>query len=216
MSSPRIPSPDPQALGSPDQRTVLDFHRQDDLNASRQAHHHDLGGGFNQGAPGTHLHDGSDSSLLPDLEAQKIATYPYSIRIVSPNNQVPSTGYGNYGLWGGAYDSNYGINSSAADVVATRIVLPYSGIWSFNLWAQWIFNAAGEANTILTFNDVPMNSDFDSMNFHPVGAVYWRSQISHSGYHPKGETVCSAYWQVTGANAGYQTVLTATLVNRTA
>lgn len=208
MSSPRVPSPDPQALGSSDQRTVLDFHRQDDLNASRQAHHHDLGQGLNQGSPGSHTHDGTDSAELPQ-------TYPWSIRMKSSGGSVPSLGANNYSAWGGTYDSTYGWNSSVADIVGTRIVLPYSGIWLLNQSVTWILSQVGDASSTFMFNDVPIAGDIDSLSMVNIsGTHYYRGMLSHQGYHTKGTTTCAAFWQSTGVNVGYNVAITATLLNR--
>lgn len=45
-------------------KEVSDFHANDDLNVSKESHHHTLGPGINQAAPGNHTHRGDDSSLL--------------------------------------------------------------------------------------------------------------------------------------------------------
>ena len=48
----------------PPPKTVTEFHTNDDVDTSGQAHHHTLGIGANQAAPGPHRHDGSDSVYL--------------------------------------------------------------------------------------------------------------------------------------------------------
>lgn len=48
----------------PDQRAVLAFHRNDDLDSRPEAHHHSLGKGRNQGSEGSHSHDGTTSNAL--------------------------------------------------------------------------------------------------------------------------------------------------------
>lgn len=53
----------------PDARVVNEFHTNDDVDKDANAHHHTLGGGANQAAPGPHRHDGTDSvSLLEGIE----------------------------------------------------------------------------------------------------------------------------------------------------
>lgn len=47
-----------------DPRVVQQIHQNDDLDTAKDAHHHSLGIGPNQSAPGNHTHDGSNSSQL--------------------------------------------------------------------------------------------------------------------------------------------------------
>lgn len=42
-------------------QTVLDFHRNDDLDTRAEAHHHTLGKASGQASPGYHTHDGQNS-----------------------------------------------------------------------------------------------------------------------------------------------------------
>ena len=55
----------------PDARVVNEFHSNDDVDKDANAHHHTLGGGSNQAAPGSHRHDGTDSVQL--LEGVELA-----------------------------------------------------------------------------------------------------------------------------------------------
>lgn len=48
----------------PEARVVNEFHSNDDVDKDSNAHHHTLGGGANQAAPGPHRHDGTDSVAL--------------------------------------------------------------------------------------------------------------------------------------------------------
>ncbi len=43
---------------------VQDFHKQDDVDSSKLAHHHTLGTRRNQAAPGDHIHDGENGLLI--------------------------------------------------------------------------------------------------------------------------------------------------------
>jgi hypothetical protein len=45
---------------------INDFHTNSDVDSAPDAHHHRLGLGPNQAAPGMHTHDGSDSPLILD------------------------------------------------------------------------------------------------------------------------------------------------------
>lgn len=49
---------------SPDARTVATFHRNDDVDARPESHHHTLGKGRNQATEGSHNHDGVTSVAL--------------------------------------------------------------------------------------------------------------------------------------------------------
>jgi hypothetical protein len=60
MTTPGRTSPDVE----PDQRAVLAFHRNDDLDARPESHHHSIGQGRSQASPGNHIHDGTLSSTL--------------------------------------------------------------------------------------------------------------------------------------------------------
>lgn len=51
-------------FGRPDPLSVKEFHTNADTDSSRDAIHHTLGPGINQGSPGGHSHDGQDSALL--------------------------------------------------------------------------------------------------------------------------------------------------------
>lgn len=55
----------------PEGKVVNEFHTNDDVDRDAGAHHHTLGGGANQAAPGSHKHDGTDSVAL--LEGITIA-----------------------------------------------------------------------------------------------------------------------------------------------
>lgn len=58
---------DPKAQAAarkPNSDHVADFHTNSDLDAHPNAQHHTLGPTQNQAAPGSHLHDGSDSALI--------------------------------------------------------------------------------------------------------------------------------------------------------
>lgn len=52
------------AAGRPAPKVVSEFHTNDDVDSSSDAHHHTLGPGANQAAPGYHNHDGSNSVAL--------------------------------------------------------------------------------------------------------------------------------------------------------
>jgi hypothetical protein len=49
---------------SPDGPSVARFHKESDLNSSQIAQHHSLGIDHNQGSPGDHNHNGSNSKLI--------------------------------------------------------------------------------------------------------------------------------------------------------
>ena len=49
-----------------DSKEVNDFHTNDDVDNDRDSHHHTLGPGINQAAPGSHSHRGDDSVMLFD------------------------------------------------------------------------------------------------------------------------------------------------------
>ena len=51
-------------FGRPDAATLRDFHTNDDVDTTSEAHHHTLGPGVNQSASGAHTHDGNNSSFL--------------------------------------------------------------------------------------------------------------------------------------------------------
>lgn len=48
----------------PDAQAVADLHTNDDLDSTPSSHHHTLGPGSTQAAPGNHVHDGGTSPLL--------------------------------------------------------------------------------------------------------------------------------------------------------
>ncbi len=48
----------------PSSKEVKDFHENDDVDGSDKSHHHTLGPGIGQAAPGQHFHDGGSSPLL--------------------------------------------------------------------------------------------------------------------------------------------------------
>jgi len=52
------------------------FHQKDDLDSSHRAHHHTLGQGVHQAAPGNHTHDGVDSPEIPIYFLTQIELYP--------------------------------------------------------------------------------------------------------------------------------------------
>lgn len=54
------------AARQPAAEHVNDFHTNSDVDSGPDAHHHRLGTGTNQAAPGNHTHDGSDSPLILD------------------------------------------------------------------------------------------------------------------------------------------------------
>jgi hypothetical protein len=47
-----------------DPRTVAEIHSTDDVDTSKDAHHHTLGPSSNQSSRGNHNHDGTDSVFL--------------------------------------------------------------------------------------------------------------------------------------------------------
>ena len=51
-------------FGRPDPTSVREFHVNDDVDASSDAHHHTIGPGVNQAASGAHDHDGNNSPLI--------------------------------------------------------------------------------------------------------------------------------------------------------
>lgn len=66
-----VPSPvtDPYSQGKRgegrvDPRVVNQFHTYDDLDSSKNAHHHTIGVGGDQACSGNHNHRGTDSTLL--------------------------------------------------------------------------------------------------------------------------------------------------------
>lgn len=63
MSLPMMDNPGQQSK-SPDPMTVKMFHLYSDVDTDQGAQHHTLGAGNNQAAPGSHVHNGSDSPLL--------------------------------------------------------------------------------------------------------------------------------------------------------
>lgn len=54
----------PIDLRTADARTVLAFHRNDDVDARSESHHHTLGKSHSQASPGPHVHDGGTSEAL--------------------------------------------------------------------------------------------------------------------------------------------------------
>lgn len=52
------------ASDRPAPKVVSEFHTNDDVDSSSDAHHHTLGPGANQASPGYHNHDGSNSVQL--------------------------------------------------------------------------------------------------------------------------------------------------------
>lgn len=48
----------------PEGKVVNEFHSNDDVDRDANSHHHTLGSGSNQAAPGPHRHDGTDSVAL--------------------------------------------------------------------------------------------------------------------------------------------------------
>jgi hypothetical protein len=50
----------------PEGKVVNEFHTNDDVDRDWNSHHHTIGTGANQAAPGSHRHDGADSVLLLD------------------------------------------------------------------------------------------------------------------------------------------------------
>lgn len=52
----------------PSAKELTDFHTHDDVDGSQKAHHHTLGSGHNQAAPGDHSHDGGSSAKIAPLE----------------------------------------------------------------------------------------------------------------------------------------------------
>ena len=53
-----------KAAAQPAAAHVADFHTNSDLDSGPGAQHHTIGSGPNQAAPGSHVHDGTDSPLL--------------------------------------------------------------------------------------------------------------------------------------------------------
>jgi hypothetical protein len=53
--------PASRSLASPDQKAVIDFHRNDDVDAIPESHHHTLGTQRVNASPGNHIHDGITS-----------------------------------------------------------------------------------------------------------------------------------------------------------
>lgn len=51
---------------APSAKEVTAFHDNDDVDGSKEAHHHTLGPGATQAASGNHTHDGGDSAELTD------------------------------------------------------------------------------------------------------------------------------------------------------
>jgi hypothetical protein len=62
-TNPGAQVPDQSAL-SPKNTTVSLFHKYDDLNTTNASHHHTIGQGAGQVAPGKHYHNGEDSPAL--------------------------------------------------------------------------------------------------------------------------------------------------------
>lgn len=59
------PTPEVSSFGDkPSATQVRDFHTYADTDATQDSLHHTLGPGQNQASPGTHRHNGSDSTLL--------------------------------------------------------------------------------------------------------------------------------------------------------
>ena len=57
------------AAQRPESKVVTEFHSNADTDNSKDSIHHTLGFGQNQAAPGSHMHDGTDSyQLLADVE----------------------------------------------------------------------------------------------------------------------------------------------------
>lgn len=54
------------ASARPAPKVVSEFHTNDDVDSSSEAHHHTLGPNANQASPGYHNHDGSNSVQLLD------------------------------------------------------------------------------------------------------------------------------------------------------
>lgn len=48
----------------PQPNVVADFHTNDDIDSSKEAHHHSIGTNESQAAAGSHVHNGSDSYQL--------------------------------------------------------------------------------------------------------------------------------------------------------
>jgi hypothetical protein len=51
---------------SPDKKSVTAFHRNDDLDSDKSAHHHTIGPGINQASSGKHNHQNGDGAPLLD------------------------------------------------------------------------------------------------------------------------------------------------------
>lgn len=51
-------------VASPQQKAVIDFHRNDDVDAIPESHHHTLGTQRVNASPGNHIHDGITSIAL--------------------------------------------------------------------------------------------------------------------------------------------------------
>jgi hypothetical protein len=51
-------------VASPAQKAVIDFHRNDDVDAIPESHHHTLGTQRVNASPGNHVHDGITSIAL--------------------------------------------------------------------------------------------------------------------------------------------------------
>lgn len=69
-------------------KEVNEFHQKDDLDSSHRAHHHTLGFGPNQAAPGNHTHDGVTS---PPIPPENLTGVVKSVTSIAPEIVVDNT-----------------------------------------------------------------------------------------------------------------------------
>lgn len=96
--NPRGPSqkyPDSTSSIVNDPKSVDQFHQGSDLNASIFAQHHSLGANPNQASPGSHIHDGSTSKLIPASSITEFNGFqPYvPVWTASVTNPVLNNGF---------------------------------------------------------------------------------------------------------------------------
>jgi hypothetical protein len=125
-ANPRGPSqkyPDSASLITGDPKSVDQSHQNSDLNSSIFAQHHNLGSTPNQASPGDHIHDGSNSKLLQDVNFSglligpnscgqvlvsfttltsftQVVTFPVAFAVAPTVTVNIATGAGNTARWG--------------------------------------------------------------------------------------------------------------------
>jgi|SRR6478609_934093 len=152
---------------------------------------------------------------------RKFIRYPWSMSAFTTNFPVGTSGWAEYGFqnFGGGTFNGVGppINSSAADIVGGRVVLPVKGLYSIRVNVNWAPNNTGIRASALSFNGIPLTgsgppNDNTSTYANTVQNSDTRYSIFGNEVYPAGTQFCTAQYQNSGGTINLTIVVFAHLV----